>query len=471
MNILYLATRQHFLDTHAGFSHVFNITRALVDRGHHVTLLMRPPKSGPFSSPGPSFRKKKLGKSFTLGRNLTIRFVDWRLCEELIAYRWALQDLRKLENDFHIVHERYELHGNPGNIHAQLTGIPSVLEANSPFVEEFFSPFSPQFHLFRFMRSANFRMAKRIVVQSSQLKELFSTVTSPGKIRVVSNGVNPEIFDPGKVPDLRALLAEESSSGFEKEVLVWVRDFVGTWFSGTNDSQEGKEENPFSRQLVSSVSGRDIRQLERFCQATEGRDVVLFVGSFRYWHGVLDLIEAFKAVSREHKKASLVLIGSGHLFKKAQELIRNYENAGLIPRNSILLTGTISYTLLPLYLKTANVCAAPFNFNIGHEKTRIDLFANYDMWWSPLKIFEYMAMEKAIVTPGIGSLPYYLGEGAGLTYRHGNIGELSSSLLSLLVNKDEAASLGTRARRRAVAKFSWDKKAEETVEVYKEIME
>ena len=471
MNILYLATRQHFLDTHAGFSHVFNITRALAGRGHHVTLLMRPPKSGQLFLPGPSFKKKKTKTQFTLNKNLTIRFVDWRLYEELIAYRWALQDLRKLENDFHIVHERYELHGNPGNIHAKLTGTPSVLEANSPFVEEFFSPSSPLFHFFKFIRSANFRMAKRIVVQSSQLKEMFSTVTSPGKIRVVSNGVNPQIFDPGRVPDLRALLKEEGSSEFKKEVLVWMRDFVETWFSGTKDSHEGKEESLFSRHLLSSVSERDIGQLESYYETTEGRDVILFVGSFRYWHGVLDLIEAFKAVSMEHKKASLVLIGSGHLFKKAQELIRHYENAGLIPKNSILLTGTISYTLLPLYLKTANVCAAPFNFSINHEKTKIDLFANHDMWWSPLKIFEYMAMEKAIVTPGIGSLPYYLGEGAGLTYDHGNIEELSSSLLSLLENKDEAAGLGTRARRRAVEKFSWDKKAEETVEVYNEIVE
>ena len=300
---------------------------------------------------------------------------------------------------------------------------------------------------------------------------MFSTVTSPEKLRVVSNGVDPEIFDPGRIPDLRGHLKEEEASEFKKEVLVWMRDFVETWFSGTETSHEGKEEDLFSRQLLSGVSERNIEQLKRYYESIEGRDVILFVGSFRYWHGVLDLIEAFKAVSKEHKNTRLVLIGSGHLFKKAQELIRHYENTGTIPKSSIILTGTISYTLLPLYLRTAHVCAAPFNFSSGREEKKIDLFANYGMWWSPLKIFEYMAMEKAIVTPEIGSLPYYLGEGAGLTYDHGNIKELSSSLLSLLENPDEAAGLGKRARCRAVEKFSWNKKAEETVGVYKGIVE
>jgi len=468
MNILYLATRQHFLDSHAGFSHVFNITRALAERGHKVTLLMRPPRSGSRDPSGQWLRKKELDKGFPLTDKLTVRFVDWRLWGNLIAYRWALQDLKELDRGHDIIHERYELHGNPGNIHAKLKDRPLVLEANSPFVEEFFSPGSPLFHLFGFMRHANLRMADRVIVQSSQLKEMFSALTPPEKLRVVSNGVDPHLFDPAKVPDLRGVSGDPS--GFGEKVSRWLDLFAGAWFPGGAKGSVDGGRGRYRDRLPGNIAGKAIEGFRRYCERAFDRDMILFVGSFRYWHGVLDLVKAFPAVVKEHRNAELVLMGSGHLLGKAQELVRSYEDRGTIPKGSITLTGSVPYALLPLYLRTADVCAAPFNFSKGHDETKVNLFAKYGMWWSPLKIFEYMAMEKAVVAPGIGSLPYYLGQDGGLTYNHGSVEELASSLLLLLQDKGRAREVGRRARARAISEFSWDRKAEETAEVYRELV-
>ena len=255
MKVLYLATGQHFLDTHAGFSHAFNISRALAERGHQLTLLMRPPRSEGQKRTGKSrvLDGMKKGDRLELSDNLTIRFVDWRFFGNFISYPRALYTLKKLDSNFQLVHERYELHGNTGKYLARLNNIPFILEANSPFVEEFFSPRSPLFQLFRFSRHTNFRAANRVVVQATQLKDIFSGIIPPEKIRVVSNGVDPELFDPARIPDPGELL-NAGDREFGKRVEDWVRDFSRQWFLGSADGGEGTGED-IARELEDRAVG------------------------------------------------------------------------------------------------------------------------------------------------------------------------------------------------------------------------
>lgn len=457
MNILYLASRQHFLGTHAGFSHSFNITRALVKKGNKVTLLIGRPKT---------HTSQKLSTSFSFNENFTIHFVDWQMYRNFISYFKAMKDLKRMVKDADIIHERYELHGNVATFYAKMRRKPSVLEANSPFVEEFFKKGSPLFYLFSWLRRINFKMAGRVVVQTPQLKEMFSHTIYPERIRVVTNGADPELLNPATIPDIRKEMERRKKEELKKEIYKWLKFFIKKWFFNKN-IENG---HPFSEMLFSTVSDKDVEQLLTYCRAVKGREVVLFVGSFRYWHGVVDLVNCFPQIVKERKKIKLVLIGEGELFGKVKERVRNYQRKGLIPENSVILTSQVSYLLLPLYLKTADVCTAPFNFLSRYEKGKINLFKLYDMWWSPLKIFEYMAMEKPIVAPEVGSVPLYLGKDCGLTYPHGDKNALASAILFFFENKSQAVKTGKKAREKVIAEYSWEKKAVELMEIYKEIL-
>jgi glycosyltransferase involved in cell wall biosynthesis len=79
-----------------------------------------------------------------------------------------------------------------------------------------------------------------------------------------------------------------------------------------------------------------------------------------------------------------------------------------------------------------------------------------DFYWSPLKVFEYMASGLPVVAPGIPRLRQIVADSReGLLYEPGSTDGLAGAL-ERLTDSALRKSLGAAARERVVRDFSWD---------------
>jgi starch synthase len=173
-----------------------------------------------------------------------------------------------------------------------------------------------------------------------------------------------------------------------------------------------------------------------------GEPVAIFAGAFRAWHGVGGLVEAMATLERRGSPWRAVLIGDGP------------ERAGLEARaralglRRIAFAGALPYADMPAALAAADAGVAPFD-PAAHAPLR------QGFYWSPLKVFEYMASGLAVVVPDLPRLRGILADGAaGLLYDRAQPEALAAAL-DRLADPDLRARLGAAARARAETHFSW----------------
>ncbi|MBC8160322.1 MAG: glycosyltransferase family 4 protein [Roseiflexaceae bacterium] len=170
---------------------------------------------------------------------------------------------------------------------------------------------------------------------------------------------------------------------------------------------------------------------------------VLFLGSFRAWHGVLDFVRAAALLLEQGSPAQFLLVGDGPERHAAAQLAQAWPGR-------FHFTGAVDYHDVPALLGQAMVAVAPFN-TAPHPALRAAGF-----FWSPLKIYEYMAAGLPIVTADIAPLNEIVRhEREGLLYAEGDITALAGAIARLLAAPETARTLGSAARARVVEHFSW----------------
>jgi glycosyltransferase involved in cell wall biosynthesis len=103
---------------------------------------------------------------------------------------------------------------------------------------------------------------------------------------------------------------------------------------------------------------------------------------------------------------------------------------------------------MPAHLAAADVGVAPFD-TAAHEPLALGFY------WSPLKIFEYMAAGLPVVAPAVDRIPTLVGhEVEGLLYQPAEHGSLAAAL-ARLADAPLRSRLGHAARARAGADFRW----------------
>jgi starch synthase len=176
---------------------------------------------------------------------------------------------------------------------------------------------------------------------------------------------------------------------------------------------------------------------------SDGEILVVFAGAFRAWHGVTRLVEAMAALEARGLPFRAVLIGDG---PEAPRVRRRIAALGL--RRTIAI-GALPHTLMPAALAAADIGAAPFDI-AAHAPLR-DAF-----YWSPLKVFEYMASGLPVVAPDIPRLRALVGENeGGLLYDASDPAALGRAI-EALSDPERRQTLARSARNRAVRLFSWE---------------
>ncbi len=172
-----------------------------------------------------------------------------------------------------------------------------------------------------------------------------------------------------------------------------------------------------------------------------GRTLAIFTGAFRRWHGAIHLVEALKQLrGRGDSTLDAVLVGHGPEWNRTCEAARGLDG--------VTFTGALPHDDVPPCLSHADIGVAPFDVG-AHAPLALDFY------WSPLKIFEYMATGLPVVTPNIPRLAGLVRhEREGLLYDAEQPDALASAL-SRLTDPNMRARLGGAARERAETEFSW----------------
>jgi starch synthase len=113
-------------------------------------------------------------------------------------------------------------------------------------------------------------------------------------------------------------------------------------------------------------------------------------------------------------------------------------------------SGAVPYERVPELLAGAAVGVAPFN-TAPHPALRAAGF-----FWSPLKIYEYMAAGLPVVTAAIHPLDQVVRDGVeGALFREGDVDDLAAAIGRLVDDPAAARAMGARARQRVVDHYSW----------------
>ena len=172
----------------------------------------------------------------------------------------------------------------------------------------------------------------------------------------------------------------------------------------------------------------------------EGMTAV-FAGAFRAWHGAAQLVEAVRLLrARGVHDVQAVLIGDGPERAAVQAASRGLDQ--------VVFTGTLAHERMPTALAAADVGVAPFDVQ-RHPPLQLGFY------WSPLKIFEYMASGLPVVAPAVPRLQSLVTHGTeGVLYDPATPVALAEALASLR-DPDRRRRLGIAARARAEREYSW----------------
>jgi glycosyltransferase involved in cell wall biosynthesis len=173
--------------------------------------------------------------------------------------------------------------------------------------------------------------------------------------------------------------------------------------------------------------------------ALPGVFTIGFVGKVRPWHGLPALIEAFTIVRRHEHRSRLLIVGE---VPGLPDLIADLALRGLLA--AVVLTGPVDPSLVPGMLASMDVAVAPYA-------------SESNFYFSPLKVYEYMAAGLPVVASRVGQLAQLIEDNAnGLLCPPGDPFALAAALARLKREPELRLRLGQAARTTVIQHHTWD---------------
>jgi glycosyltransferase involved in cell wall biosynthesis len=194
-----------------------------------------------------------------------------------------------------------------------------------------------------------------------------------------------------------------------------------------------------AKKIITVFNGADDDLLKKSEKTNKFKDprefLVNFHGNFMPLHGVPYIIQAANILKNENIKFQLV--GRGHDYDASRKMA---EDLGL---KNIIWTGRIPYESLPAYINKADVCLGIFG---DTSKTETVI---------PNKIFEVIAMGKAIITADTEAVRELFEDGENILFcRKADPNSLAGAILKLKNNTELMDKITQNSYALFTAKFS-----------------
>lgn len=183
----------------------------------------------------------------------------------------------------------------------------------------------------------------------------------------------------------------------------------------------------------------------------EGHVVIGFTGSLYPWHGVDVLIRAMAQVHELTPAARCVIVGNGSERKRLEAEVRRL---GL--EEIVRFLGSVPHHEVPACVSGFDIAVAPYN-PVGQ------------FYFSPLKVYEYMAAAKPVVGSRLGQMIALFDDGqGGVLVPQGDSLALGHALAELALDGSRRANMGARNRVNAVERHSWDATVRKILALYED---
>lgn len=198
---------------------------------------------------------------------------------------------------------------------------------------------------------------------------------------------------------------------------------------------------------------------EKMCKRKLNLDLnakyVGFIGNLAPWQGVEYLIRAATQVLKKVPEARFLIVGDGIMMPNILQMIDTYNL-----NDKFVFAGRVTHNEIPEYINACDVCVAPFT-KIRNEKIGL----------SPLKLYEYLACERAVVASNISGVGDFLQmNNCGIIVDPDVSADLSEAIIGLLRDDKIRKVLGRNGRSVVIKKHSWKKTAENIEKVCREVV-
>ena len=178
------------------------------------------------------------------------------------------------------------------------------------------------------------------------------------------------------------------------------------------------------------LDGRILRERYRL----KNSPLIMYVGIINHSRGIDILIKAFAIIKHKIANAKLMVVGPRRqsIYPYLKDLERNINSLGL--DGEVIFTDYIPFNHVPNYVAAADILVVPHRHNFTYEIS------------PPVKILEYMACQKPIVTTDVGIRDFVSHEENGIIVEPDNPSDLADGILYLLKNPMFASQLARNAR-------------------------
>lgn len=176
--------------------------------------------------------------------------------------------------------------------------------------------------------------------------------------------------------------------------------------------------------------------------------VVGWAGTFRRFHGLDTVVEAFGHLRRDADEARLLLVGDGAERQHVEAMVAEVGGGA----RGVVFTGAVGARTVPACLNAMDVAVVSARSADGFH-------------YSPLKLREYLACGRAVLAPRIGEIPGFVDDGVhALLYEPGNADDLVAKLRLLRDDPQLRTRLGTAGRELVLRTATWDTRLAELLD-------
>lgn len=203
---------------------------------------------------------------------------------------------------------------------------------------------------------------------------------------------------------------------------------------------------PYAPQVILTPNGVNT---ERFTPRARGADepfTVGFLGTLKPWHGTELLLEAFAgAPAADQHSWHCEILGDGPQRQQLQQLA-----AQLGIGEQVSFRGALAPELVPAALAQWDVAVAPYP----------QPSAEQSHYFSPMKVYEYLAAGLPTVASAVGGLPRIIDHGVtGVLVPGSDVPALAAALAQLAADGRLREAMGRAARADALAQHDWQRRA------------